>query len=64
MTYRFKGLVGPSNLNSDYATPVSVLADTRPEAVTKMLALGIRGADGSKVWILSVDEEPVSDSVA
>ena len=62
---RWTGKVGPGNLNSDYAKPVSVLAETRSEAVSKMLAAGgYRDSREGSVWISQMRELPASASLA
>jgi hypothetical protein len=57
MTVKFMGKVGPVNLNSSYADPFVVFADSRPEAVTKAVALSGYEATNARVWITSFEEQ-------
>lgn len=55
---RYECLVHPSNLASDYGTPVSVLAATIQEARDRAIALGWTGrASDARVLVLSVSDE-------
>lgn len=54
-TIRWKGKVGPANLNSDYAIPFTVTASTREEAIAKAIRVGGYSAENSSVWIHSAD---------
>lgn len=58
MSARYEFKVGPGNRNSDYAQPVTVIADSYPKA--KLKAIDFRGFDhrDSAVWLIRIDEVP------
>jgi len=64
-TMRWKGKVGPANLNSDYAIPFTVIAATRDEAVAKAVEVGGYRTRDSRVWITGADavSEPALNAV-
>lgn len=58
MSARYEFKVGPINRHSEYAHPVTVIADSYNEAQDKAIAFrGYRYAD-SKVWLVRIDELP------
>jgi hypothetical protein len=58
MSARYEFKVGPANRHSEYADPVTVLADSYPEAKAKAVAFrGYRPQD-SKVWLIRIEEVP------
>lgn len=57
-TYHCK--VYPSNRNSDYGTPVVVIAESRQAAVDRAIALGFSGyASDARVLITSIEDMPM-----
>lgn len=61
MTARYEFKVGPANRHSEYAQPVTVLADTYNEAYEKAVAFrGFRAQD-AKVWLIRIEEVPPAD---
>jgi len=58
MSARYEFKVGPANRHSEYAHPVTVLADSYGEAEAKAIAFrGYRPQD-SKVWLIRIEEVP------
>lgn len=55
MSARYVFKVGPKNRHSEYARPVTVLADSYGEAEDKALVLSGWGRNG-KTWFIRVDE--------
>lgn len=55
--YNFK--VGPGNLNSDYAYPVSVVAGSYNEAWKKAIAVRGYSERDCRVWFLNASDEIV-----
>lgn len=62
---RWSGKVGPVNRNSDYATPFTVTAETRDEAIVKAVGVGGYRTRDSRVWITSAEavSEPALNKV-
>lgn len=61
MSARHEFKVGPSNRNSEYAQPVTVLADNYPEAKSKAIAFRGFSTQNSNVWLIRIEEVPPTD---
>ena len=58
MSARYEFKVGPANRHSEYADPVTVLADSYSEAKAKAVAFrGFHPRD-CKVWLIRIEEIP------
>lgn len=54
---KYSMLIGPSNLNSDYAKPVTVYATSRSEAISRGVEIGFSGrSHDARVWIRNVED--------
>ncbi|QFG09622.1 hypothetical protein HYQ00_gp78 [Arthrobacter phage TripleJ] len=58
MSARYEFKVGPANRNSDYANPVTVLADSYSEAKAKAIAFRGYAPRDSSVWLIRIEEVP------
>jgi hypothetical protein len=61
MSARYEFKVGPANRHSGYAHPVTVIADSYPEAKAKAIAFRGFSPRDSGVWLLQVEEIPPAE---